>query len=510
VLASLFAQASEAAQALEFDRPSIDWHAIAPEIVLLGVVVVLVIIDVVYTERGRAFSGAVAGVGLLAVMVPIITLAIDGAASDPRVLFDGAYVVDGFALVMKAMFVLSGYVVVLMSLNYIADGDYWENEYYELMLASLLGMLIMTSARDLVTIFVALELLSIPAYLLATWRKRDPLSNEAGMKYYLMGVFASAILLYGMSMLFGMSGSTILTDIGEVSSGEDATMLGALAIVFVIAGLAFKVSAFPFHTWSPDTYQGAPTPVTAFLSVASKAAGFVALMQLVFVGFWGRDDIYGPMIWVLAAASMFAGNFMALRQTNIVRMMAYSGVAQAGFMLAPLAVAGENPLVADTALTATVTYLVIYAAMNLGVFAVIIAVARKTGSAELDSYNGLFSYAPGLAVAMTLFLAALGGIPPLAGWFAKFSVFAALTSADTVAGYSLAVIAAINTVIAFGYYGKVASRMWFEEAPDSVQIRVPFALRSAVALALIATLVFGVLPQSVTHFTDVSLLALGP
>jgi len=170
----------------------------------------------------------------------------------------------------------------------------------------------------------------------------------------------------------------------------------------------------------------------------------------------------------------------------------------------------ESPEVADTALTATVTYLVIYAAMNLGAFAVIIAVARKTKSAEIESYNGLFTYAPGLAVAMTLFLASLGGIPPLAGWFAKFSVFAALTSADTVGGYSLAVIGAINTVIAFGYYGKVASRMWFETPADAAAFKVPFSLRTAVALALVATLLFGVLPSSVTHFTDVSLVALGP
>ena len=357
---------------------------------------------------------------------------------------------------------------------------------------------------------MALELLSIPAYLLATWRKRDPRSNEAGMKYYLMGVFASAILLYGMSLLFGASGSTILADIGAASSGEDATMLGALAIVFVVAGLAFKVSAFPFHTWAPDTYEGAPTPVTAYLSVASKAAGFRGPVQLVFIGFWGRDDIYGPLIWILAAASMFAGNFMALRQTNIVRMMAYSGVAQAGFMLAPMAVAGESAEVAQTSLTATVTYLVIYAAMNLGAFAVIIAVARKTRSAELDSYNGLFTYAPGLAVAMTLFLAALGGIPPLAGWFAKFSVFAAPHQCRHIRGLLPGRGRRDQhgdrlRVLRQGRLANVCSRR--RPTPQRSACRSRSAQR--LPSPLVATLVFGVLPSSVTHFTDVSLVALG-
>jgi len=508
----MLAVAAQALEAAEFSRPAIDWAAISPELTLLGVGVVLTLIDIVWLDKSRAVTAALAGVGLLAVLVPIVALAIDGVASEPRVTFGGAYVVDGYALVLKALFVVTGYVIVLLSTNYIAEGDYWENEYYGLITASLLGMVIMASARDLITIFVALELLSIPAYLLAAWRKRDLKSNEAGLKYYLMGVFASAIMLYGMSLVFGVTGSTLLADIGDTVGGnigeEPAVTLG---IIFVIVGFAFKVSAVPFHTWAPDTYEGAPTPVTAFLAVASKAAGFVALMTLIVVGFLGRDDVYQPVIWILAAASMTIGNLIALRQTNVVRLMAYSGVAQAGFMLAPLAVAGEGGDSADVAVSATVTYLVIYAAMNLGAFAVILAVARKTGSGELDSYKGLFTYAPVLAVLMTVFLASLGGVPPLGGWFAKFSVFNALTSADTTAGYSLAVVGAVNAVIAFGYYGRLVSRIWFDEAPDgdTAPIRVPFALGAALTLCAVATLASGIAPGVVTHFTDVSLLALG-
>ncbi|MGI9621700.1 MAG: NADH-quinone oxidoreductase subunit N [Acidimicrobiales bacterium] len=492
---------------LEFTRPAIDWHAVAPELVLLAVGAILTLVDIIWLEKGRKVTSSLAGFGLLLPLIPIVTLAIDD--DEARTLFNGAYVVDRYSLVLKALFLLSAYLVVLLSTNYIAEGDYWENEYYGLLVASVLGMVVMASSRDLISIFVALELLSIPAYMLATWRKRDLKSNEAGLKYYLMGVFASAIMLYGMSLVFGVAGSTLLTDINEaVSESSSSEAVVTLGIIFVVVGFAFKVSAFPFHTWSPDTYEGSPTPVAAFLAVASKAAGFVALMNLIVVGFLGRDDVFQPLIWLLAAASMTAGNVMALRQTNIVRLMAYSGVAQAGFILAPLAVAGESAEAADQAVSAMVTYLVIYAAMNLGAFAVIISVARKTRTGELESYNGLFQYAPTLAVVMTVFLASLAGIPPLGGWFAKFQVFNSLVTPGTAWGYTLAVIAAVNAVIALGYYLKLAGRMWIEEPylGDRAPVRVPVALVSALAITAISTIAFGVVPGVVTHFTEVSLL----
>ena len=496
------------AQVVPFERPALDWHALAPELVLLGFGALLTLIDVVFLERGRKYTSTLAGIALLATLIPIITLAIDG---QDRYLFNDAYVVDNFALVMKAMFLLSGYVVVLLSTNYIAEGDYWENEYYSMLLASILGMVVMASARDLITIFVALELLSIPAYLMATWRKRDLRSNEAGLKYYLMGVFASAIMLYGMSLLYGVAGSTILAEIGNVVNEGESTSVVSLAIVFVVAGFAFKVSAVPFHTWAPDTYEGAPTPVTAFLAVASKAAGFVALLQLVYVAFWGRSDVYHWLIWILAAASMTVGNLIALRQTNMVRMMAYSGIASAGYIMAPLAVAGVDAEIGDESLRAVVTYLVIYAAMNLGVFGVVMAIARKTKSAEISSYAGLFTYAPGLTVAMTIFLMALAGIPPFGGWWAKFVVFRALINADTFAGYSLAVVGAVNSVVALFYYLSVLRTMWADEAPDGdvAPLRIPPSLVGAMGLTAFATMAFGVWPRIVNTVSDVTLLGLG-
>jgi NADH-quinone oxidoreductase subunit N len=488
---------------LAFTTPHVDYHALAPELILGATLVVLLLVDLA-SERNRALLGTVAGIGLLAALVPVLTLAVDGT---DRFVIAGnpAYVVDNFALTFKALFLIAGYVVVLISTNYIAEGDYYEGEYYFLLLSSILGMVVMASSRDLISIFIALETLSIPAYMLASWRKRDDRSNEAGLKYYLMGVFATAIMLYGMSLLFGVSGSTVLADIGAYTAKQGTQPIITLGIVFCIVGFAFKVSAVPFHTWAPDTYQGAPTPITAFLSVASKAAGFVAIMSLVFIGFFGQSDVWQPMFWVLAVLTMTVGNLIALRQTNVVRLFAYSSVAQAGYMLAPLAVAGDLSD-AKTALSAITIYLIIYAAMNLGAFAVIITVARKTGSAEIESFNGLFEYAPGITVLMTFFLFALAGIPPLAGWFAKFVIFRATLDAGTAAAYVLAVFIAVNSVIALFYYARVAQAMWMAPVAndDRTPIRIPPSLTAALAICAVVVVGVGFYPQAVAHIGDMA------
>ncbi len=507
MLASVLAQVAGfvLAQVAGFSAPDLDYHALAPELVLTGTLVVVLLVDLFTDEDGKWALSSLAGIGLLASLIPVLTLAIDGG---DRILFGGAYAVDDFSLVFKALFLISGYIVVLLSTNYVAEGDYYEGEYYFLLLSSLLGMVVMSSARDLITMFVALELLSIPAYLLVGWRKRDLKSNEASMKYYLMGVFASAVMLYGMSLLYGLTGTTQIIDIGNrIGEAANSTPVVTLAIIFTLIGFAFKVSAVPFHTWAPDTYEGAPTPITSFLAVASKAAGFVALMILVFVGFHGRGDVTQWFFAALSILTMTVGNLIALRQTNVVRMLAYSGIAQAGYMLAPLATPGDP----KTALTAVVVYLVIYAAMNLGAFAVVIAVARKTRSAEISSFAGLFEYAPGLAVTMTLFLFSLAGIPPLGGWVAKFLVFRAVLDGTSTTGIILAVAIAINSVIALYYYANVAREMWMQPVAgdDRTPVKVPVSLVAAIAITAVATLVMGILPGLVTHFGDVASLAAG-
>jgi NADH-quinone oxidoreductase subunit N len=496
--------------AFAWETPAVDLHALAPELIVVGVLAIVLLVDAFAGEDARWLSSSLSGIGLLVAAIPVVTLAYDGV---DRVMFGGGYVVDDFALVLKALFLVSGYVVILLSTNYVAEGDYREGEYYQLVLAAVIGMMFMASSRDLISMFVALETLSIPSYMLATWRKRDVKSNEGGLKYFLMGVFASAILLYGMSLLFGVTGSTVLADIGaQVDGAASSQPVVTLAIVFVIIGFAFKVSAVPFHTWAPDTYEGAPTPATAFFAVASKAAGFVALFQLVFVAFYGREDVYGPLMFVLAAVTMTVGNLIALRQSNVVRLLAYSGIAQAGYILAPFAIAGTTAAVGDQALQAMVVYLLIYAGMNLGAFAVVMAVARKTRSGDITSFGGLFNYAPGLTVAMTVFLFALAGVPPAAGWFGKVEIWRSLASAGTTPGYVLAVLVGVNSVIAFAYYGRILRTMWMDPVPDEdrTPIRVPASLTAALVITVGVTLAFGVYPDLITRFTEsISLLAVG-
>jgi NADH-quinone oxidoreductase subunit N len=486
-----------------FHQPFVDYHAFAPEIVLVGVLVTLLLVDLVFAERARRITSTLAGLGLLASLIPVITLAWNG---DDRVLFDGAYVVDNYALVLKALFLVAGYITVLISTDYIAEGDYYEGEYYFLLLSSILGMTVMASSRDLISIFIALETLSIPAYLLAGWRKRDVKGNEASLKYYLLGVFATGVMLYGMSLIFGVTHSTVLTEIGDKLSAEGSTSVPivSIGILFVIVGFAFKVSAVPFHQWAPDTYEGAPTPITAFLSVASKAAGFVALMTLVFISFDGRSDVWQPLFWVLSAITMTVGNVIALRQTNVVRMLAYSSVAQAGYMLAPFAVADHAGR--DSAIEAMVTYLLIYAAMNLGAFAVVMAIARKTRSAERSTMGGLFEYAPGLAVLLAVFFFALAGIPPLGGWYAKLVIVRVFLDNPTAWGVALGVILGVNSVVGLFYYASVAREAFMRPVPDEdrAPIRVPAALGSAIALCAIGTLVVGVVPQVVARFAELA------
>jgi NADH-quinone oxidoreductase subunit N len=492
VLAAVLAKGGWAA-------PHLDYHALAPEIALTVVAVVVLLADLFTDETRKHLITTIAGAGLALCLIPVLTLALDDHTT--RSMFGGAYVVDRYSLLLKALFLVAGYIVLLMSSNYLSEGDYYEGEYSFLLVCSLFGMVVMASARDLVSIFIALETLSLPAYLLAGWRKRDLKSNEAALKYYLLGVVASTVMLYGMSLLYGITGATQLRAIADGLNGKP---IAIVAMFMVIVGFAFKVSAVPFHQWAPDTYEGAPTPITAFLSVASKAAGFVALTQLVFVGFFGRQHVWQPIFWILAVLTMVVGNLTALRQTNIVRMLAYSSVAQAGFILAPFAVAGESDSAAKSAFSAVTLYLV-----NLGAFAMVITIARKTRSGEISSLGGLFKYSPFAAVMMSVFMFSLAGIPPLGGFWAKLYVFKALMDAGTKWGYALAVIASVNSVIAFFYYASIMREMWMRPSPDgdTRTIVVPSPLKAAIALCAAGVLILGVFPSIVTHVVDLADLA---
>ena len=484
--------------------PYFDYHALLPELILTGTVVAVLLADLVFEEREKWATSTISGIGLLAALVPVLTLAADG---NDRVMFGGAYVVDNYALVMKGLFIGSAYLTLLLSSNYVEEGDYYQGEYYFLILSSVLGMSVMGSARDLITIFVALETISIPTFMLAGWRKHDLRSNEGALKYYLFGVLSSAVMLYGMSIVFGFVGDTRLSEIAAFIGAGGGDALFDVAVFFTLVGFAFKISAVPFHFWAPDTYEGAPTPVTAFLSVASKAGGFVAMLSIVYFGFFDREASWQPILWVLAAASMTVGNLVAIRQSNIVRMLAYSSIAQGGFILVPFAVANQGREPIAGAFSATIVYLLIYAAMNLGAFAVVIAVARKTRSGDIESYAGLFNYAPGLALTMSAFLFSLAGVPPLAGWYAKFVVFKAVLDAGNTQAVILGVVAAVNSVISLFYYARVAGAMWFKPTPEATTpARVPAALGAAIGLSAMVVLVVGVYPQFFARLGELATL----
>ncbi len=488
----------------------IDYHALAPELILGFTVVAVLVVDLLPV---RKYWAAIVGlIGIFATAVPLLTLALcaDLTFCDdgPRLIFDGSYEVDTFALVLKALFLVSAFVSLLLSVGYVESDRYYQGEYYFLLLASAFGAVVMASSRDLISMFVALELVSGPAFLLAGWRKGDAKSNEAALKFFIIGVLSAALLLFGMSLVYGITGELTFAGIAAASAGLDDPTF-TIGVLFVLLGFAFKVSAVPFHFWTPDTYEGAPTPVTAYLSVGSKAAGFVGLLAMCYLAFGEARNLWGPVLWIVAAASMTYGNLVAVRQTNIVRLLGYSSIAQGGFMLAPFAVASlvDEAGLGD-ALFATVTYLLIYAFMNLGAFAVIIAGAVRTKSAEIDDWAGMWSYAPGIGGLLAIFFFALAGIPPLAGWFAKFVMFRALLVGTSGWGALLAAIAVVNAVVAFYYYAKVVKAVFMDPVPehivaDDLRTReVNPALQLAFVITAAGVLILGIFPQLIGFFGE--------
>ncbi len=505
---------------------NLDYHALAPELILAATALVVLVVDLLPVPK---YWAAVAGiVGLFAALVPVLTLGFCASLDfcDPaevRFMFGGSYVVDNLSLVFKGLFIVSAAVVLLLSVGYVEGDRYWQGEFYFLIVTSTLGAVVMASSRDLIGLFVALELVTSPTFLLAGWRKGDARSNEAAIKFFIIGVVSSAVLLFGMSLVYGVTGQINLYAIqSAIGSHLDSRLLTA-GVVLTLLGFSFKVSAVPFHFWTPDTYEGAPIPVTAFLSVVSKTAGFVGLISLCYIAFIGVLDVWGPLLWILAAASMTVGNVIALRQDDIVRLLGYSSIAQGGFILVPfaVAVAAADPEVGVTgisnevlgrSLTATITYLVIFAVMNLGAFAVVIAGANRLKSRAIADWAGLSTYAPGLAALLALFFASLAGIPPIAGWFAKFAMFSSVLGVDDPWARALAIIAAVNSVVAFYYYAKVIKSAWFDSVPTTAagelaapETAVAPSIRFALALTAFGVLVLGFFPGLVANVSNVAL-----
>jgi NADH-quinone oxidoreductase subunit N len=470
---------------------AIDYHAILPELILSGTIMLVLVVDVFLPARRKWFAMPLSLVGVAASLAAVLTL-----LGSQRSTFGGMFVVDNFAILFKIFFLTVAIVVLAISLRYFREGGFYQGEYYFLLLTSFLGCLLMPSSRDLLMLFVSLELVSAPGFLMAAFRKGDPRSNEAGLKFFLIGVLSTAVMLYGMSLIYGVTGATrlsaIATNLASVSGGQ-LTLVYA-AILFVVAGFAFKVAAVPFQFWAPDTYEGAPVPVAAFLGAASNVAGFAGLLQLMFVAFLHQASFWAPVFAVLSILTMTVGNLVALQQKQLIRLLAYSGIAQAGYILLPFALAGKDAATDERAFSAAVAYILIYAVMNLGAFAVAIGVSRRSPGLLFSDFAGLGRTAPLLAVGMAIFMASLAGVPPTGGFWAKIIIFTAAIDRGGI-GTVLAVVMLVNSVISISYYFAVPRQMFFEVGEDSSAYRSPVLVTAVVALASFTVLAAFVWPD---------------
>ena len=487
------------------DLTSFDLFALAPELTLLTTALAVLLIELFLHGPSKRYVNPVAVIGVLASLGWVIALAVDGTV---RRSFGNMFVVDNYALLFKVFFLGTALFVLFLSYRYFSEIRTYQGEYYFLLLSAFVGMLLMPSARDLVMIFLALELVSVPGFVMAGLRKFDLRSNEGAMKFFLIGVLSVAVLLFGLSVVYGFTGTTDLVGVAQGLESAQREPLLLASILFVIVGFGFKISAVPFHFWAPDTYESSPIPVTAFLSVASKAAGFAGLLQVCFVAFEPVADVYAPVLGVVAVLTMTLGNLTALQQSNVVRLLGYSSIAHAGYMLVPFALVQPGAPAANTAaFTAVLVYLLAYSAMNIGAFAVVAAVARSQPDRLLRGYAGLGVRAPGLGIGLTLFLLSLAGaVPILVGFWAKVYVLQATVVTPTPGTIALAAAVVVNSVIGLFYYLAIVRTMWMDEPTTREPVRPGFALNLAIVGLSVVVVVIGVYPQAIAGFAQVSTL----
>ncbi len=467
---------------------SADYVRILPEIVLsvFGMIVMLLepLLD---EENGQKVLGLIALLGALAGLGATWFM-----AQSPGLAFWNMVKVDGFSVFFHVLVIAIAAVVILSSYEYLAVQRIRAGEYYALILFGVVGMALMSSAIELVLIFIALEISSISSYVLAGFRRHEAASAESSLKYFLLGSFATAFFLYGVALMFGATGSTNIDQIGSTLRAGPVPLLAFVAVAFIFVGLGFKVAAAPFHIWTPDVYEGAPAPVVGFMSTAPKAAAFAVLLRVVFV-----IDVHGLVwvIWLAAALSMTLGNMGALVQDNVKRLLAYSAIAHAGYTLVAFAAA---PALGTSA---AMFYLAAYAAMNLGAFAVVSHFANAGERyVTLEDYEGLGRSSPLLAATLTIFLLSLIGIPMTGGFFAKFYVFNAAVKANLI---WLTIIGVVNGGVGAYYYLRIIVMMYMRESRREVPVtRVPFALGVALACCLVATIYFGIFPGRILQFAQ--------
>jgi NADH-quinone oxidoreductase subunit N len=472
----------------------VDYVRILPELVLSAFGIVIMLLDPLLDEEQSqktlgiiAFAGALAGLASTWYM-----------AQSEGLAFSNIVRVDRFSAFFHYLIIAIAAVTILTSFEYMAVQRIRAGEYYALVLFGVVGMCLMSSAIELVLIFVALEISSISSYILAGFRRRDASSSESSLKYFLLGSFATAFFLYGVALIFGATGSTNIDSIAQHLEPGSPVLLVYVAVALMFVGLGFKVAAAPFHIWTPDVYEGAPAPVVGFMSTAPKAAAFAVLLRIIFA-------IHAPatlwMIWIAAALSMTIGNIGALVQTNIKRLLAYSSIAHAGYILVAFAAAPHDGT------SAAMFYTAAYAAMNVGAFAVVSHFANAGERyVTLEDYEGLGRSSPLLAATLTIFLLSLIGIPMTGGFFAKFYVFSAASRANLI---WLLLIGVFNSAIGAYYYLRIIVVMYMREPRKEAPVSpLPVGMGLALAVSVIATIYLGVLPDRVLQFAQHSAQAM--
>lgn len=461
-----------------------------PEALLTLTILVLLVADMLTRGRWRGLGTGIAFAGLALAFVA----GLQQVGSEESYLFMGMLALDPFGIFFKLFLIAVGAIVVLIVHPYGELSGRHHGESYTMMLGIVLGMILLATASNMLMIYLALEMVSLPSYLLTSVLRRDAKASEAGLKYVLFGAAASGCMVYGMSLFYGMTGSLSLVELREVLSSAAIPSLPLLvATSFVLAGFGFKISMVPFHNWTPDVYEGASTPVTAFFSVAPKAAGLAVLLRFFFSGLSEVEDgvlrpFYGLdwpfLLAMVSAATMTLGNMAAIKQDNVKRMLAYSSIAHAGYMLMGVV------LLTQSGIQAIILYLVVYGLMNLGAFLVVIAMSAQTRREEFESYRGLGWRMPLLAVPMAIFMFSLTGIPPFAGFIGKVYLFKAVIEADL---YWLALIGVLNSVVSLYYYMRIVKTMYLDDpGPAPAEpVRVPWVHTLIILALAIPTLIFG-------------------
>jgi NADH-quinone oxidoreductase subunit N len=456
----------------------------------------ILLIDLMVPREWKWINAAGAFVGVL--FAAFCVWRIQSALPRGAVGFDNSLLVDRFAIYFWYLFLAGAAIAILMSVRYLDVEDEHHGEYYTLLLLSVVGMMCMAAGIDIVLIFIGLELMAISTYVLVGFLRRDRRSNEAALKYMLLGAFSSGIFAYGLSLFYGLSGGTNLRDIARAVSAPQNlhNPVVVIALLTTMTGLLFKIAAVPFHQWAPDAYEGAPTSITGFMSVAVKAAAWAMLLRILVFGLWPLRSVYTPVIVVVAIATMTGANFAALTQTNTKRLLAYSSIAHVGYMLLALVAMGTSqpgsPGFSD-GFKGILIYLLVYTFMNLGAFAVITSLRqRNVIGDEIDDMAGLYRRAPVEAALMLLFLLSLAGIPPAAGFLGKYYIFLSLIESGH---YGLASLGVLYSLFGLYYYLKIANAMLMRAPMETERLPVSLGMRCAVGVTALATIVIGVYPE---------------